>query len=171
MQRSVASKGYLEAITWSFTDAKYNDHFKGQNNELKIVNPISTELGVLRNSIFSNLIMYMSKNIDRGFKDLSIFEIGPTFFGKKPGEQNIVVCGLSAGKKSRLSWLEKERNVDVFDIKKDVVQTLVEAGYDAEKFFIDDETPDYYHPGKSGRLFLNRGKAVSYTHLTLPTKA
>ena len=100
----------------------------------------------------------MSKNIDRGFKDLSIFEIGPTFFGKQPGEQNIVVCGLSAGKKSRLSWLEKERNVDVFDIKKDVVQTLVEAGYDAEKFFIDDETPDYYHPGKSGRLFLNRGK-------------
>ena len=158
LQRSVASKGYLEAITWSFTDSKYNDHFKGQKEELKIVNPISSELGVLRNSIFSNLIMYMSKNIDRGFKDLSIFEIGPTFFGKQPGEQNIVVCGLSAGKKSRLSWLEKERNVDVFDIKKDVVQTLVEAGYDAEKFFIDDETPDYYHPGKSGRLFLNRGK-------------
>ena len=158
LQRSVASKGYLEAITWSFTDAKYNDHFKGQNDELKIVNPISSELGVLRNSIFSNLIMYMSKNIDRGFKDLSIFEIGPTFFGKQPGEQNIVVCGLAAGKKSRLSWLEKERNIDVFDIKKDVVQTLVEAGYDAEKFFIDDETPDYYHPGKSGRLFLNRGK-------------
>ena len=51
-----------------------------------------------------------------------------------------------------------ERNVDVFDIKKDVVQTLVEAGYDSEKFFIDDETPDYYHPGKSGRLFLNRGR-------------
>ena len=39
LQRSVASKGYLEAITWSFTDAKYNDHFKGQNDELKIVNP------------------------------------------------------------------------------------------------------------------------------------
>jgi len=100
----------------------------------------------------------MSKNIDRGIKDLSIFEIGPTFFGKQPGEQYIVVCGLAAGKKSRLSWLEKERNVDVFDIKKDVVQSLVEAGYDSQKFFIDDETPDYYHPGKSGRLFLNRGK-------------
>ena len=158
LQRAVASKGYLEAITWSFTDSKYNDHFKEASKEIKIVNPISSELGVLRNSIFSNLVMYMSKNLDRGIKDLSIFEIGPIFYGSQPGEQNTVVCGLSAGKKSRLSWIEKERNVDVFDIKRDVIQTLVEAGYNAEKFYIDDESPNYYHPGKSGRIFLNKGK-------------
>ena len=158
LQRAVASKGYLEAITWSFTDSNFNDYFKDKNKEVKIVNPISSELGVLRNSIFSNLIMYISKNLDRGFKDLSIFEIGPVFTGPNPGEQNTVVCGLSAGKKSRLSWIEKERNVDVYDVKRDVVQTLVEAGYNSEKFFIDSETPNYYHPGKSGRLFLNRDK-------------
>ncbi len=158
LQRAIASKGYLEVITWSFTDSNYNDHFKDKNKEIKIVNPISSDLGVLRNSIFSNLIMYMNKNLDRGFKDLSIFEIGPIFTGSSPGEQNTVVCGLSAGKRSRLSWVEKERNVDVFDVKRDVVQTLVEAGYNSDKFFIDSETPNYYHPGKSGRLFLNRGK-------------
>ena len=158
LQRAIASKGYLEAITWSFADSNYNDHFKGLNEEIKIVNPISSDLGVLRNSIFSNLIMYMNNNLDRGFKDLSIFEIGPIFYGYNPGEQNKVVCGLSAGKKSRSSWIEKERNVDVFDVKRDVVQTLVESGYNSDKFFIDSEAPNYYHPGKSGRLFLNRGK-------------
>ena len=158
LQRAIASKGYLEAITWSFTDSNYNDYFKDKNKEIKIINPISSELGVLRNSIFSNLIMYMNKNLDRGFKDLSIFEIGPVFTGPNPGEQITVVCGLLAGKKSRLSWIEKERNVDVFDVKRDVVQTLVEAGYNSDKFFVDSETPNYYHPGKSGRLFLNRGK-------------
>ena len=102
--------------------------------------------------------MYMSKNLDRGFKDLSIFEIGPIFNGSNPGEQNTVVCGLSAGKINRLSWNDKERDVDVFDVKRDVIQTLVEAGYNSDKFFIDSETPNYFHPGKSGRLFLNRGK-------------
>ncbi len=158
LQRAVASKGYLEAITWSFTDPSYNDYFKGMNNEIKIVNPISSELGVLRNSIYSNLIKYINKNLDRGFKDLSIFEIGPIFTGYNPGQQNTVVCGLSAGKKSRSSWIDKERNVDVFDVKRDVIQTLVEAGYNSDKFFIDNETPNYYHPGKSGRLFLNKGK-------------
>ena len=100
----------------------------------------------------------MSKNLDRGFKDFSIFEIGPVFIGANPGEQNTVVCGLSVGKKSRLSWIEKERNVDVFDIKRDVVQTLVEAGYNSNKFYLDSKTPSYYHPGKSGRLFLNKEK-------------
>ena len=164
LQRSIASKGYLETITWSFTDSKYNNHFKETNKEIKIVNPISSELGVLRNSIFSNLIMHMSKNLDRGFKDLSIFEIGPIFTGSNPGDQNTVVCGLSAGKKSRLSWIDKEREVDVFDVKRDVVQTIVEAGYNSDEFFIDSETPNYYHPGKSGRLFLNKEKhlAVAY---------
>ena len=156
LQRSIASKGYLEAITWSFTDSNYNNYFRDTKKEIKIVNPISTELDVLRNSIFSNLMIYMNKNLDRGFKDLSIYEIGPTFTGSKPGEQNIVVCGLSSGKKSRLSWIEKERNVDVFDVKKDVVQTLIEAGYKSEEFFIDNKTPNYYHPGKSGRLFLKK---------------
>ena len=158
LQRSVASKGYLEVITWSFTDSNYNSYFKDSKKEIKIVNPISSDLSVLRNSIFSNLVIHMNKNLDRGFKDLSIFEIGPIFTGSNPGDQEIVVCGLSAGKKFRSSWIEKERNADVFDVKRDVIQTLVEAGYNSDKFFIDNKTPSYFHPGKSGRLFLNKEK-------------
>ena len=52
LQRAIASKGYLEAITWSFTDSKVNQLFIENNKEIKIVNPISTDLNVLRNSIF-----------------------------------------------------------------------------------------------------------------------
>ncbi|MDB3903517.1 phenylalanine--tRNA ligase subunit beta [Candidatus Pelagibacter sp.] len=158
LQRAIASKGYLEAITWSFTDSKINQLFIESNKEIKIVNPISADLNVLRSSIFSNLIININKNLSRGFKDLSIFEIGPTFSGSKPGEQQTVVSGLRTGKLSRQSWLEQGRLVDVFDVKRDVIQSLVEAGYNKDKFYIDDETPSYYHPGKSGRIFLNRGK-------------
>ena len=158
LQRSIASKGYLEAITWSFTDSKINQLFIENNKEIKIVNPISTDLDVLRSSIFSNLIIHLNKNLGRGFKDLSIFEIGPTFLGSEPGEQQTVVSGLKTGKLSRQSWAEEERLVDIFDVKRDVIQSLVEAGYNKDKFYIDDETPSYYHPGKSGRIFLNKGK-------------
>ena len=158
LQRAIASKGYLEAITWSFTDSKINQLFIESNKEIKIVNPISADLNVLRNSIFSNLIININKNLGRGFKDLSIFEIGPTFSGSKPGEQQTVVSGLRTGKLSRQSWVEQGRLVDVFDVKRDVIQSLVEAGYNKDKFYIDDETPSYYHPGKSGRIFLNKGK-------------
>ena len=158
LQRSIAAKGYLEAITWSFTDSKINQLFIEDNKEIKIVNPISSDLNVLRSSIFSNLIIYLNKNLGRGFKDLSIFEIGPTFLGSQPGEQQTVASGLRSGKLARQSWLEKERLVDVFDVKSDVIKSLVEAGYNKDKFYIDDETPSYYHPGKSGRIFLNKGK-------------
>ncbi|MDC3158497.1 phenylalanine--tRNA ligase subunit beta [Candidatus Pelagibacter sp.] len=158
LQRAVASKGYLEAITWSFTDSRINQLFLEKNKEIKIVNPISSDLDVLRSSIFSNLMIHLNKNLDRGFKDLSIFEIGPAFFGKKPGEQQTVIGGLKSGKIFRQSWLEKERLVDVFDVKSDVIKSLVEAGYDKENLYFDTVTPSYYHPGKSGRVFLNKGK-------------
>ena len=154
----MASKGFFETITWSFTDSKINQLFLEDNKEVNIVNPISSDLNVLRNSIFSNLIIYLSKNLDRGFKDISLFEIGPVFLGSQPGQQETVVCGLRAGKISRLNWLEKDRLVDVFDVKQDVIKSLVEAGFNQNKLYIDDKTPSYYHPGKSGRIFLNKDK-------------
>jgi len=158
LQRAIASKGYLEAITWSFTDSKINQLFIQNNKQIKIVNPISSDLDVLRSSIFSNLVIYLNKNLGRGFKDLSIFEIGPIFLGSQPGEQQTLISGLRSGKLARHSWAEQERLVDVFDVKRDVVQSLVEAGYNKDKFYIDDQTPNYYHPGKSGRIFLNKDK-------------
>jgi len=156
LQRSVASKGYFETVTWSFTDSKLNSLFKENYKEIKIVNPISSDLDVLRNSIFSNLTSYLKKNLDRGFKDVSLFEIGPIFKDNKPGEQLTVIGAIKSGKISRLNWNEENRSVDLFDAKKDVIQTLVEAGYDRQNLFVREKSPSYYHPGKSGSVYLDK---------------
>ena len=156
LQRSVASKGYFETITWSFTDSKINNLFKENYKEIKIVNPISSDLDVLRNSIFSNLGFYLKKNLDRGFKDISLFEIGPIFKDSKPGEQLTVIGAIKSGKISRLNWNEENRPVDVFDAKKDTIQTLLEAGYDRQNLFVREKSPSYYHPGKSGSIYLDK---------------
>ena len=50
--------------------------------------------------------------------------------------------------------------VDVFDAKKDAIQTLNEAGYDKNEFFIRDKSPSYYHPGKSGSIYLDKDDLV-----------
>ena len=164
LQRSVASKGYVETVTWSFTDEKINNYFRENKNQIDIINPISSDLSVLRSSIFSNLIFYLKKNIDRGFKDVSLFEIGPTFHGKKPGDQLTIVGALRCGKAIRSNWLEKDRNIDVYDSKRDLVKTLVEAGFNKEKLYFLDEAPSYYHPGKSGKVYLSKNddKPVAY---------
>jgi phenylalanyl-tRNA synthetase beta chain len=157
-QRSLASKGYMEIVTWSFTDSNIDIQFSKGEKEIPIYNPISSDLDVLRRSIFSNLAIYLKKNQDRGYEDLSLFEIGPTFFGKNPGEQQVVVGGLKSGKINRKSWLNKERDVDVFDIKSDAIKTLVELGIEEKKLFVSDNTKHSYHPGRSGSITLKSEK-------------
>ena len=157
-QRALASKGYLEAITWSFTDSKIDKQLTKGEKEIKIFNPISSDLDVLRRSIFSNLIIYLKKNHDRGIEDLSFFEVGPVFFGKKPGEQQIVVGGLRSGSVSKKSWLEKSRSIDVFDIKRDVIMTLIDLGLKENDLFVSDNTKNCYHPGRSGSINLKSEK-------------
>ena len=163
-QRSLASKGFLESVTWSFTDSKIDSQFAKGEKEIEILNPISSDLNVLRRSIFSNLAIYLKKNQDRGYEDVSLFEIGPVFFGKNPGEQQIIVGGLKSGKIGRKSWIEKERNIDVYDIKSDLVKTLIELGILENDLFISDYTKNCYHPGRSGSINLKseKGPLLAY---------
>jgi len=163
-QRSVASKGYTEAVTWSFTDSQIDTLFSELKNEIKLSNPISSDLDVLRSSLYSNLIISAKKNIHRNFEDLMLFEIGPVFKGSKPGEQSTMICAIKTGKYSRKNWIEKERDFDVFDIKNDVVRTLNEIGIGNSKITVSNKTKKWYHPGRSGLLSLgsSNGPELAY---------
>ena len=163
-QRSVASKGYTEAITWSFTDSKADTLFSELKKEIKLSNPISSDLDVLRSSLYSNLIISAKKNIHRNYEDLMMFEIGPVFRGNKPGEQSTMIGAIKTGKYSRKNWIEKERNFDVFDIKNDALRTLNEIGVDVSKISVSNKTKKWYHPGRSGLLSLSspNGPELAY---------
>ena len=162
-QRSIAAKGYLEAITWSFTNEKINNYFLNSGKTNRLINPISSDLGVLRSSIFSNLIEKVRENIDRGEENISLFEIGPVFEGKNPGEQVITACGISAGYALRPNWNEKGRFLDLFDVKRDLLHTLYELGTDKDKITIETSNlPDYYHPGKSGNISFTNNPSNSF---------
>jgi phenylalanyl-tRNA synthetase beta chain len=163
-QRSVASKGFTESITWSFTDSKIDSFFSDLKDEIRISNPISSDLDVLRSSMYSNLMIAAKKNIHRNFEDLMLFEIGPVFHGKEPGKQSTMIGGIKTGKYSRKNWIEKERNFDIFDIKNDVIRTLIEIGIDASKLSVSSKTKKWYHPGRSGLVSLgsSNGPELAY---------
>jgi len=151
-QRAVASKGFMEAITWSFTDSKVDNLFSELKDEIKLSNPISSDLGVLRTSLYSNLMIGAKKNIHRNFEDLMLFEIGPVFQGKESGKQSTMIGAIKTGKYSRKNWIEKERSFDIFDIKNDVLRTLNEIGIHSSKISVSNKTKKWYHPGRSGLL-------------------
>jgi phenylalanyl-tRNA synthetase beta chain len=163
-QRSVASKGFTETITWSFTDSKIDILFSELENEIKLSNPISSDLDVLRSSLYSNLMISAKKNIHRNFEDLMLFEVGPVFKGNKPGEQSTMIGAIKTGKYSRKNWIEKERSFDVFDIKNDALRTLNEVGIDNSKITVSNRTKKWYHPGRSGLLSLGsaEGPELAY---------
>ncbi len=164
IQRSVASKGYTEAVTWSFTDSKADNLFSELKKEIKLSNPISSDLDVLRSSLYSNLMISVKKNIYRNFEDLMLFEIGPVFKGSKPGEQSTMIGAIKTGKYSRKNWIEKERNFDVYDIKNDALRILNEVGINIEKIIVSNKTKKWYHPGRSGLLSLEsrNGPELAY---------
>jgi len=163
-QRSVASKGFTEAVTWSFTNSKIDTLFSELKTEIKLSNPISSDLDVLRSSLYSNLMISAKKNIHRNFEDLMLFEVGPVFKGSKPGEQLTMIGAIKTGKYSRKNWIEKERNFDVFDIKNDALRTLNEVGIDNSKIAVSNKTKKWYHPGRSGLLSLgsSSGPELAY---------
>jgi len=163
-QRAVASKGFTEAITWSFTDSKIDNFFSELKNDIKISNPISSDLDILRSSLYSNLMIGAKKNINRNFEDLMLFEIGPVFQGKTPGKQSIMIGAIKTGKYSRKNWIEKERNFDVFDIKNDVFRTLVELGINSSNIIVSNKTKKWYHPGRSGLLSLGSTSGVELAY-------
>ena len=159
-QRSIANKGYMETVTYSFTNSKIDTLFGLHNKNLLITNPISNDLDTLRSSIFSNLLIHIKNNIYRNFEDQKIFECGPVFFGSKPGEQISVIGGIQIGKIYRKNWLEKDKDVDIFEIKDCVYKTLIELGIYEQELSITQETESYYHPGKSGKFYLNPNKEL-----------
>ncbi len=163
-QRSAASKGYSETVTWSFTDSKTDSLFSELKNEIKLSNPISSDLDVLRSSLYSNLMISAKKNIHRNFEDLMLFEIGPVFKGSKPGEQTTMIGAIKTGKYSRKNWIEKDRKFDVFDIKNDAIRILNEIGIADSKISVSSKTKNWYHPGRSGLLSLGtiNGPELAY---------
>jgi len=159
-QRSIANKGFMETITYSFTNSKIDTLFGVHNKNLLIANPISNDLDTLRSSIFSNLLIHIKNNIHRNFEDQKIFEYGPVFLGSKPGEQIAVIGGIQIGKIYRKNWLEKDKDVDVFEIKDSVYKTLIELGIHEQDLKVIQESESYYHPGRSGKFYLNSNKQL-----------
>ena len=156
IQRSIASLGYLETVTWSFASSKINDLLT--DKKLRLTNPISSDLDTLRTSIFSNILTHCKNNIDRGYKNLMLFEIGPVFNGINPGDQSVVAGALRLGHKIEKSWIEKNALSNVYDVKSDAISVLLDLGIEKDKLVIENKSNLLFHPGRSGSIYLGSNK-------------
>ena len=87
IKRSIASKGLMETISYSFINNKESLNFGGGSSSLKIVNPISDELSEMRPTPLASLVSIADENFKKGYTDIGIFEVGPGFLGVEQDEQ------------------------------------------------------------------------------------
>ncbi len=153
-RKVLAGRGMLEAVTWSFLRDKDAKLFGGVGDDLRLVNPISADLDVMRPSVLPNLIAAAGRNADRGMNDAALFEVGAAWRNDTPDGQQSVAAGIRSGASGSRHWAEAARAVDAFDAKADALAVLADCGAPADKAQASADAPGWYHPGRSGSLRL-----------------
>ncbi len=157
-RRTLAARGLVEAVTWSFIGEAQARHFAGGAASLRLANPISSEMTDMRPSLLPGLIAAARANANRGFQDAALFEVGQIFRGEHPEDQINAASGVRTGTARLMGggrhWDGAAKAVDVFDAKADAMSVLAALGLDADKVQITRNAPEWYHPGRSGALQL-----------------
>jgi len=125
---TLIARDYQEVVTYSFIDADANTAFSGAESELKLSNPISSELSVMRASLWPGMVAVAVANNARQQDRVRLFEASKSFHGKLGEHTEIVrLAGLASGPATPEQWGSKSEGVDFFDIKSDVEAVLALA--------------------------------------------
>ena len=144
----LVSRNINEIINWSFVNKEWEIIF-GNKDPIEIENPISSEQSVLRSNLVGGLLSVVKKNNNKGKQTVSIFEFGPTFSHDKKILQRDHIVVMRSGMMTEKSWVEKDREFDVFDIKEDLIEVLKVLDFKERSIKFTNEENKYYHPGKS----------------------
>jgi phenylalanyl-tRNA synthetase beta chain len=155
-RRALASRGMVEAVTWSFVAKAQAEIFGGGAAELALANPIAADLSDMRPSLLPGLISAARANFARGFGDVALFEVGQIFKSDAEDGQFIASAGLRRGTAKPTGagrhWSGKTESVDVFDVKADCLGLLASLGIASGVIQIVPGGPDFLHPGRSATL-------------------
>jgi len=160
VRRDVAARGYQEAITFSFVEAKWEADFAGNADPIKVLNPIAAPLAVMRSTLIGSLVEVLKTNLARKAERVRLFEVGRVFkrdLAVQDGDQTVAgfdqpvrVSGLAYGPSDAVQWGQASRPVDFFDVKGDVEALLAPR----QAAFVAAEHPAF-HPGRCARVLVN----------------
>ena len=166
VRRALAAMGYQETINFSFVEERWEHELAGNPNPIKLLNPIASQMSVMRSSLIGSLLQVLRFNAARKAPRVRVFELGRVFLRDASVEssdttvegfdQPMRVAGLVSGSADALQWGRKEQGADFFDAKGDVEALL--APLKAE--FSPGEHPAM-HPGRCAQVVLG-GKVIGH---------
>ncbi|MEN3295426.1 MAG: phenylalanyl-tRNA synthetase beta chain, partial [Burkholderiales bacterium] len=166
VRRQLADLDYQEVINYSFVEEAWEADFAGNSNPIKLLNPIASQMSVMRSSLVGSLVANVRYNLNRKLDRVRVFETGGVFLRNaeaKDGPLSIAgydqpkrVAAIAYGPVAEEQWGQPTRNVDFFDIKADL-----EALFAPRVLrFLKGEHPAL-HPGRSARILLD-GQEVGF---------
>jgi phenylalanyl-tRNA synthetase beta chain len=161
-RRMLATRGFNEAITWAFLSEEHAKLFGGGQPELKLANPISSELSDIRPSLLPNLIAAAGRNVDRGFADMMLAEVGHAYAGDAPKDETLRAAGIRRGAFMGRNVHGGARAVDAYDAKADALAVLEAAGAPVQSVQVIAGAPAWYHPGRSGTIQMGPQNKLAY---------
>jgi len=154
-KRALATRGMVEAVTWSFISKPHAELFGGGKAELALANPIAADLSDMRPSLLPGLVAAVQANSDRGFPDVALFEVGQVFRGEKSEDQLTAASGVRHGFASQAglgrNW-SGSAVANALDAKADAFAMLAAAGAPMQALQIVPGGAAWLHPGRSGTI-------------------
>ncbi|AUT59051.1 phenylalanine--tRNA ligase subunit beta [Paraburkholderia terrae] len=166
LRHALAARDYAETVNFSFVDAEWEQDFAGNDKPVRLLNPIASQLSVMRTTLFGSLINVLRHNLNRRADRIRVFEAGRVFLPDasiKAGElavegfaQPKMFGALAYGPVVEEQWGAQTRAVDFFDVKGDLEALLAPA----VARFVKAEHPAL-HPGRSARIEID-GRAIGW---------
>jgi phenylalanyl-tRNA synthetase beta chain len=163
LKQALVTMGYQEIVTYSFIEPKLATLVCGAEQDMvRLQNPISEDMSVMRTSILPGLLSTAVYNRNRQQERLRLFEAGMVFI---PAEgkttQEVTVAGLISGERLPANWSNNKELYDFFDAKGDVEQLLSLGGKSGQfTFAAADRLP--FHPGRCAEVLDSSGQSIGF---------
>lgn len=167
LRQLLAGLDYQETINYTFVEEAWEQDFADNRNPLRLLNPIASQMSVMRSTLVGSLIQVLKYNLNRRADRIRVFEVGRTFardaritdsLSEVSGlHQPMKVAGLAYGSAWPDQWGIAGRTVDFFDIKGDIETLSAASGVPIFNPVIHPAL----HPGRSASISI-AGKEVGW---------
>ena len=147
-------------------EERWEHELAGNPNPIKLLNPIASQMSVMRSSLLGSLLQVLKFNLDRKAPRVNVFELGRVFLRDAQSQntdttvagfhQPMRVAGLAYGSRSPLHWGQSDKAVDFFDVKGDVEALLAPL-----QAVFAPATHPAMHPGRCASVSV-AGQAIGF---------
>jgi phenylalanyl-tRNA synthetase beta chain len=161
----LVSRGYQEVVTYSFISDELDADFRSQGESVPLVNPIASQMNVMRGSLMGGLLQALRHNLNHGQERLRLFEVGRVFISPKAADQPWRGAALAYGAALPEQWGVKTRATDFYDLRADLEALL----HPMQAVFTPAPHPAL-HPGQCARVSVE-GKDIGWIGALHPALA